>query len=91
MNTKITIDVLGVSKEKLGDNEFFIPMFDIQVEGDKDMSNVAGLILCAYQEAADNFLQSHSKECTGCIAYLMHKEIKSKIETAKIVVANKLK
>lgn len=89
MSTKITIEVLGISKESIGEVEFYLPALDIQVEGDKEMSNAAGIALIGYQKIATQFIESHPEDCVGCPAYLTHKEILDFIGATKIKIADK--
>lgn len=66
---RITIDVVsdGVVVKRVSS-----PLISTRIEGHFHAEEVCGVLLLAYQQAAEFFIAQHSPQCENCEAYKMH-------------------
>lgn len=87
MTTKqILIDVIKSGSTKFPELQF--PMIEIKTKNMDNASEIVGILMIAYQEAAQKFIDEH--ECTTCPAFVLHVRARKALEDIKVVIAKEL-
>lgn len=80
----IVLDEMEVVRKSGG---AMFPNLKINTMNVAHIDELAGMLLVAYADTADEFLRQHPKHCTYCPAYIQHKTIIATIR----MIQNKLR
>lgn len=82
--SKITIEVLGEENKGVGT----VPILDFEFSPDMkgNLSRAAGILLCAYEQIAEQFLSIHPAECKNCLGYKVNATILDMLIKVKMQV-----